>query len=1333
MPTMPPVAAAPRANLLSNGRYTVMITDAGSGFSHWNGLAVTRWREDPTRDPWGNYILLRDVGNGASWSAGLQPCAGRPDSYETFAEDGMFRIERRDGSLDTILQVAVAAGFDTEGVDAELRRIRLVNTGDQARVVELTSYAELILGSAAGDASHPSFSKMFVQTEWLPDAGILLATRRLRDAGESQTWAAHVAVVEGQGSTTSEYESDRARFLGRGRTLRNAAAMQDGVALSNTAGSVLDPVFSLRRRVSVEPGSSARITFWTCVGPNRDAVLETARRLADGLGSRQRCEQTLEAGVTQARKQRERFGIDDAAGNRARELASPLLYADPAWRAPAQQIERGAGGQPSLWPLGISGDRPIVLLHVSSAADLEGIDQLLRVQRYLHWQGLGADIVLLNGASGDDGDTLQESLASRIEAQAGTLESDATAAGRGVDASVFLVRGDQTDQAQRDNLATAARVILDAGTGGKHRDAAKLDHAEASPAVAGQSRAQPSRAGDGHLRDSDQRQATSGPDTQPEPRSVTTPIAGIEFDNTYGGFTGKGRHYTIRLSGSRCTPSPWTNVVANPDFGFMATAEGGGHTFSGTSQLNPLTPWPNDPVSDMPGEVLYLRDLDSGELWSATPSPIRVPGADYTSEHGKGWTRYTHTAYELEIELLQCVPTADPIKLSRLRISNPSGNARRLSITAYVEWALGPNGKVPAPYVVTRHDDETGAVFACNRWRAEFAERVAYADLGGRQTSWTGDRGEFLGRLGSVDAPAALMTDAALSGHVGAALDPCAALQTGIELAPGEQVDVMFLLGDAPSAGEARQLLARYRDQDIERVLADVTALWDDVLDQVQVQTPDRAMDILLNDWLLYQTLSCRMWARTAYYQSSGAYGFRDQLQDVTALCITRPDIAREQLLRAGARQFVEGDVQHWWLPPSGQGVRTRMTDDRIWLPFVAMHYMDTTGDTGVLDEDLPFLEGPLLEDGQHEAFFLPKVSDQHGSLYEHCALALDVSLSLGPHDLPLIGTGDWNDGMNRVGEQGRGESIWLAWFLLDNIQRFAPIAEARGDHERVARWRDCATTVKAALETAGWDGQWYRRAYYDDGTPLGSHTSKECRIDTIAQSWSVISDMGDPAHAAQAMASVDKHLVDREHQVAMLFTPPFDKSTNDPGYIKGYLPGIRENGGQYTHGSLWAIFAWAKLGDGDKAGELFDIFNPIRHSKTAAAAEHYKVEPYVSCADVYSVDELAGRGGWTWYTGSGGWLYRAGLEAMLGFNLRGDHLLIDPCIPTTWPGFTIRYRYGASRYVINVENPDGVSHGVATAELDGVVVPSQQDGQRGGVIALMDDGAEHQVRIQLG
>jgi cellobiose phosphorylase len=1291
------------AQLLSNGHYTVMLTAAGSGFSRWGDLAVTRWREDPTCDGWGSYVLLRDFSSGAVWSACLQPCGGDSDAYvSTFAE-GHAEFVRRDDAVTTSLDVAVASDRD-----AELRLVTITNHGDAARDIALTSYAELVLGSGAADAAHPAFSKLFVQTESVEDGRILLATRRRRAPGEPAVWAAHFAVVDGQETGAFEFETDRARFLGRGRMLRNALAMQGSGALSNTAGSVLDPIFSLRRRVRVPPRASVRVTFWTLLSDARDAALA----LCGPLRTLDASEQALTGAAEHAAAERARFGIDPTQAERWGRLVGPLLSADAAWRSAPEVLERGRGGPPVLWTRGISGDRPIVLLRIAGDSGLDRVQELLRAQLYWRAQRLGVDVVLLNCATGSGGDHLHATLNTLLKLHRTLLR-------RGSDdaqAEVFALRSNEISDALRDGLETAARVVLDASGDGLDPLAERTRNTGSAPAA----RSRPSLARG----------------SRPKNTAAQAPMAPggpLEFDNGTGGFDIAAREYAITLADGRCTPMPWINVVANAAFGFLVSAEGGGYTWSCNSQQNPLTPWPNDPVSDIPHEVLYLRDEDSGELWSATALPIRVPSAIYAARHGKGYSRFAHDSHEIELDLLQYVPLADSIKLSRLRIRNGSTRVRRLSITAYVEWALDANGTVPAPFIVTAVDAATGALFARNPWRAEFGERVAFVDLGGVQSSLTADRTEFLGRHGAVDRPAALAHSAPLSGRVGAGLDPCAALQTRVELEPAAEIDIVFALGDAESCTQARLLVEKYRAADVDAVVREARALWDEVLDTVQVRTPDRAMDVLLNDCLLYQTLACRVWARTAYYQSSGAYGFRDQLQDVMALCVAKPEVAREHLLRAAARQFVEGDVQHWWLPPSGQGARTRMTDDRIWLPYVAARYIEVTADAAVLDETVPFLEGDALKNGQTEAFFKPRVARGEASLYEHCARALDISLSLGAHGLPLIGTGDWNDGMNRVGEKGRGESVWLAWFLLATIAAFAPYAQRRNESARAARWKQWAATVRVALESAGWDGQWYRRGYYDDGAPLGSNDCDECKIDAIAQSWSIISGAVDPNHAALAMSALEKHLIRHDDKIALLLTPPFDRSSHDPGYIKGYPPGIRENGGQYTHGAIWSIFAFAALGQGDQAGDLFAILNPIHHSSTPSAVARYKVEPYAACADVYSVAPHVGRGGWTWYTGSAGWLYRAGLEAILGFRVHGNTLVIDPCLPKAWPSYEIVFRHrgirnAITRYEITVENPRRVSRGVVGVELDGVEMA-----KGAARIPLVDDGQIHRVRIELG
>jgi cyclic beta-1,2-glucan synthetase len=648
-------------------------------------------------------------------------------------------------------------------------------------------------------------------------------------------------------------------------------------------------------------------------------------------------------------------------------------------------------------------------------------------------------------------------------------------------------------------------------------------------------------------------------------------------------------------------------------------------------------------------------------------------------------------------------------------------------VTAYAEWVLGASRSTAARFVVTEIDAETGAMFARNTWNREFGARVAFADLGGMQTAWTADRTEFLGRNGTPDLPAALLRKERLSGRVGAGLDPCAALQAPIELRAGGRAEIVFLLGEAASAEHARELIVRYRSRDVTALLRTVGERWDALLGTVQVTTPDRSMDLMLNRWLLYQTLACRIWARAAFYQAGGAYGFRDQLQDVVALAVAEPAAARQHVLRAAARQFTEGDVQHWWHPPGGRGVRTRISDDLLWLPYVVSRYVDVTGDDTVLEEIVPFLNGPNLAVGQSESYFEPRVSEEHGSLFEHCARALDVSLTAGVHGLPLMGTGDWNDGMNEVGAEGQGESVWLGWFLHAVLAEWADVADARGEGKRAERWRGYVSALRESLEREGWDGSWYRRAYFDDGSPLGSAANDACRIDSIAQSWSVLSGAADPARAARAMAAVDEHLVRRRDRLVVLFSPPFDDTRLEPGYIKGYLPGVRENGGQYTHAAVWATMAFAALGDGDKAAELFSMLNPIEHARTEAGVQRYKVEPYVVAADVYSEPPHVGRGGWTWYTGSAGWMYRAGLESILGFRLRGARLVIDPCIPRAWPGFQIVFRYRSARYDIAVENPRGVSRGVSSVNVDGVSLASD------GGVTLVDDAKTHRIRVVLG
>ena len=1284
--------ATPATHVMSNGRFSTMLTAAGSGYTRWGNIAVSRWREDATCDDFGSYTYLRDMRSGQVWSAGAQPTSAKPDSYGvTFYEDRA-EFTRSDGTLVTTLEVIVSSEND-----AEVRRVSVSNTGTTVRDIEITSYAELALARQADDIAHPAFSKLFVETEYLPEIGALLATRRKRGPDDPGIWAAHLSVVEGEADPAPQFETDRARFLGRGHGVRSPAAMAGGRSLSGTVGAVLDPVFVLRRRIRVAPGAVVRVAFWTVVAPTREALLDAADKHRDaGAFAR-----AATLAWTQAQVQMHHLGISPGTAGLFQRLAGHLVHAAPAMRANSDMICRGGGAQSGLWPQGISGDLPIVLLRIDETDHLGVARELMRAFEYWRAKQIAVDIVFLNDRQSSYIQDLQEALEALVRASRVQQGGDPRL-GR-----VYVLRADLISMEARALLSAAARVVLVARRGdladqiGRMSPAAR---ATIAPRLAPSVPARP---------------AAEAPAPAP-------PV--LELFNGLGGFDQDGREYVTILGPGQSTPAPWINVVANPTFGFHVPTEGGGFTWAANSRENQITPWSNDPVSDRPGEAFYLRDEESGAVWSPTAQPIRNEALTYLARHGRGYSRFEHEAHGIRSELTQSVPLRDSIKISRLLLTNRSGRARQLSVTAYVEWVLGPSRSATLPFVTTAIDLETGAMFARNPWNIPFGSRVAFLDMRGAQTDWTGDRREFIGRNGSLADPAAVASGAPLSNNLGGGLDPCGAMRRQVTLPAHGSVEIVCFLGQAADAYMARELVTRYRGADLDAVADSIAAHWDDVLGRIQVRTPDRPMDIMLNGWLLYQALACRVWARAGFFQASGAYGFRDQLQDGMALVTSRPAETREHLLRAASRQFVEGDVQHWWLPHSGQGVRTRISDDRGWLALAVDHYVTATGDIGVLDEQVPFLEAATLAPGEHERFFQPEASETTATLFEHCARALDQSMTVGRHGLPLMGTGDWNDGMNRVGEKGEGESVWLGWMLHNAFTVFARRAEARDDTAHTVAWRAHATDLQAALEREAWDGDWYRRGFYDDGTPLGTASAAECRIDSIAQSWAVLSGAADPVRAAHAMASAERELVRPAERLALLFTPPFEKTERDPGYIKAYPPGVRENGGQYTHAGLWLVMAFAALGEGNKAGRLFAMLNPINHARTRSDTHRYKVEPYVVAADVSGMAPHAGRGGWSWYTGSSGWMQRAGVESILGLRVQAGVLLFDPCIPAAWPSFEVTLRHGAARYEIRVENPDGFERGISQAKLDGVLLAAGPLR-----LALQDDSATHRLLVRLG
>ncbi len=1301
---------APRTtHMMSNGQYALMVTANGSGYSRWHNWDITRFHADASEDMQGTFLFLRDMESGYWWSATGEPVRNPDEETKTVFTEDKAEFYKTAGDIKTVMEVIVASEADGEG-----RRLDIINTSPRDRMIEVTSYAELVLNDSDSDAAHPAFAKMFVETEIADSGSTIYAKRRKRAPSDPDIHAAHFVTDLSGALREIEVETDRRAFIGRGRSLRNAAAFDPGAKFTGSQGCVLDPIVSVRTRVRVPAHKKVSLVFWTFAGGSRDAVEHavTMHRHPETFA------REYSLSWTSSQVQLYHIGIKPAEAADYQKVAAYLLYPERTLRQPPETIASGLGKQSDLWPMSISGDYPIFALRIDNEADLDVLRGVLRAQEYWRSKGLIVDVVAVNERAFSYAQDTQRAIDWIVEG---------FRARGGGQPHIFAVRRDQMSEESYNTLLASARIVMHAQNGSLAEQLRRSE--EITVDLAARSDARTATNGQASVQGlgaaglapvaiergaEERRPVVKPPVDRPRPSGDD-----LRFWNGYGGFAEDGS-YVVRINGRTSTPHPWINVIANPSFGFHVSAEGSAFTWAGNSRDYQLTPWANDPVTNRPGEAIYILDRETGRSFAPTANVLRDEAVTYEARHGHGYSAFSAQHGELALELTHIVEAEKPVRLSRLTITNKGRSKRKLRVYGYVEWVLGNARARNVPFIVPSQDEELGALFAGNPYHPDKSGQVAFFAASEKPQSVTADRGEFIGTAGSVDRPEIVLAGKVLSGTVEAGRDPCAALALDIEVGPGEAREIVFLLGNTADQKQAKALIADMRTASFEEKLVAARHQWESFFNRVQVKTPDPAFDLMVNGWLPYQAVACRIWARAAFYQASGAFGFRDQLQDTLSLLLVDPSLAREQILNAASRQFREGDVQHWWLPATGAGVRTLISDDVVWLSYGASLYVETTGDRSILDEKLPFLEGRKLEEGEHDAFYEPEISKETASLYEHCALALDLAVArTGKHGLPLILGGDWNDGMNLVGVKGKGESVWLGWFLAYTLKAFIPLAEARKDQKRADLWKAHVESLTAALDRDGWDGEWYRRGFYDNGRPLGSKNSDECQIDAIAQSWSVLSGVADPKRAKKAMASLEKYLLDEDNALLRLFTPPFDVTPQEPGYIKGYPPGVRENGGQYTHGATWAILALARMGKAAEAWRLFSLISPVSHGRNP---DVYRVEPYVIAADIYSVAPRCGQGGWTWYTGSAGWFYRVATEGILGVTKRGDRLHFQPALPPEWEGYEAELRFGEALYRVKVVA--GAKAG--TIRLNGRKLAKPDEG-----VALKPDG-EHEIVVEL-
>lgn len=1270
-----PKTLMPEVALLSNGKYSVMVTNSGSGYSKKDNMALYRFKEDVTLNENGIFFYIKDVKNNFYYSAAYQPTKVEAEDYKAVFAMDKVEFKRRDKDL--ITETSISVSYEE---DAEIREISLTNRSVNEKIIEVTSYCEVTLAPFNADNSHPAFSNLFIRTEYDEGQNCILANRRPRSKKQEKPWMMQKLIVKGETIGSVQYETSRVNFIGRNRNLEKPEVITEDVTLKNTVGAVLDPIIAIRRRIKLNVDETVKLAFITAVGSSKEEMIDIAKKYGDE-GS---CKRIFSLAQSQSLVELKYLGIKYPQANLYNFMASKILFMSPLFKQRENYIIDVTKTQRSLWAYGISGDLPIVLLKVNKVSDKGLVKQMIKAHEYWAFKGLKVDLVIL--------DMEDNSYHRKVEAVVRDIIVSSHARDKqNAAGGVFLYNCSNMPEDIINLLMAISRLVIDSSKG----------------LLVTQIKCIPNGDGQGEL--------LKGLKIKYNYPQYKIPLDTdkLLYYNDYGGFDEDTNEYVILLKDGKNTPAPWINVISNENFGFHVSESGAAYTWHKNSRENKLTTWNNDWVRDLPSEILYLRDDYSGELWNVSRRPIHHEN-EYVVRHGFGYSTFQHYHQGILAEETMFVPRGESVKFIKIKLKNMGNEKRKLSLFYFAQLVLGVIPEETHTHIYTKLSDEGNFIYGENPYSEAFKNLYAYLKVvGGNNETFTGDRGEFLGREGSIEAPKMLKYKN-LNNKIGAGIDPCLACGTSVEIQPNDEVELAVIFGQCDHLDTAQKIINKYSDlNNIEEALEESKNFWRDLLGTIKVKTPDKAMDLMINGWLMYQDVSCRLWSRTAFYQSGGAYGFRDQLQDVMSLSYLRPEITRAQIVYSCSRQFLEGDVQHWWHPVVDSGIRTRFSDDLLWLPYVTADYIKNTGDFSVLEEVANYLEDEPLKEGEDERYTISRQSEKKGTVYEHCIKAIERGLNFGSHNIPLMGCGDWNDGMSTVGNEGRGESVWLGWFLYSILDNFIEICDKHKDEDKVKRYTEMKEFIRENIEKNAYDGKWYRRAYFDDGTPLGSSENDECQIDSLAQTWGVISKGASKNRIEEAMKSLESYLMLEDKNMILLFTPAFDNSKLEPGYIKGYVAGVRENGGQYTHAATWVILAFARMGNGFKAHKAFNMLNPISHAKSYLDCQNYKVEPYVICADVYNASGFVGRGGWTWYTGSAGWMYRSGIDGILGLKLhQGIGFKVEPCIPPSWDGYEITYNKDNAKYNIEVVHGEEKGYFINDKKISEEYVSWQEAGE---------------------